>query len=299
VNGGLIMIPKIMAHGGAWEWDDALDTGKCTGLKEALSIGNEILQRGGAALDAVEQTVRSLENNPVFDAGTGGYLNQDGLVQLDALIIDGAVRDFGAVGGVTQVQNPITLARKIMEETPQCFFVGDGADKMAEKLGISLIPNEKLVTATMRDFYLAQRTDGPSDTVGAIAIDDQGNVAAATSTSGTPYKPAGRVGDSPIYGAGGYAENGIGTAGATGQGENIMRLLLSKYSCDKMAEGLTAVEAAKATMHYIDNIFDDSMAGVIVIDSNGNFGAAHTTPKLAFGWVDEQGEIQTAIKANF
>lgn len=293
------MLPRIMAHGGAWDWDDALDTGKCTGLKEALSIGYKVLQQGGAALDAVEQTVLSLENNPVFDAGTGGYLNQDGLVQLDALIIDGAARDFGAVGGVTQVKNPIMLARKIMEETPQCFFVGNGANRMAEKLGIPLISNEQLVTAAMRDYFLAQRTDGPSDTVGAIAIDINGNVAAATSTSGTPYKPAGRVGDSPMYGAGGYAENGIGAAGATGQGENIMRLLLSKYSCDKMAEGLTALEAAKATMRYIDNIFDNSMAGVIIIDSNGHFGAAHTTPKLAFGWVDDQGEIQTATKANF
>lgn len=293
------MTPRIMAHGGAWDWDDDLDAGKCAGLKEALSSGNEILQRGGTALDAVEQTVRSLENNPVFDAGTGGYLNQDGLVQLDALIIDGAARDFGAVGGVTQVKNPITLARKIMQETPQCFFVGDGADRIAEKLGIELIANEQLVTAAMRDFYLAQRTDGPSDTVGAIAIDSRGNVAAATSTSGTPYKPAGRVGDSPIYGAGGYAENGVGTAVATGQGENIMRLLLSKYSCDKMAEGLTALDAAQATMHYIDGIIDQSMAGVILIDSNGNFGAAHTTPKLAFGWVDDQGKIQTATKATF
>lgn len=130
-------------------------------------------------------------------------------------------------------------------------------------------------------------------------MDAGGNVAAATSTSGTPFKPAGRVGGSPIYGAGGYAENGIGAAGATGQGENIMRLLLSKYSCDKVAEGLNAVEAAKTSMTYIDNIFDDSMAGVIIIDSHGGFGAAHTTPKLAFGWGDEAGTIHTTTKSEF
>ncbi len=181
-------------------------------------------------------------------------------MQLDALIIDGSTHDFGAVGGVTRIKNPITLARKIMEETPHCFFVGPGADRMAEKLGIHLITNEELHTAAMRDFYQAKRTDGPSDTVGAIAMDSKGNVAEAATTSGTPYKQAGRVGDSPIYGAGGYAENGIGVAGATGQGENIMRVLLSKYSCDKMRDGMTARESAVASIQYIDGVIDVSMA---------------------------------------
>lgn len=292
------MKPRIMAHGGAWDWDDALDAEKCAGLKEALAIGYEILRKGGTALDAVEQTVCSLEDNPIFDAGTGGYLNQDGVVQLDALIVDGKKRDFGAVGGVTRVKNPIVLARRIMEETPQCFFVGEGADKIAEKVGVPLIANDQLVTAAMRDFYLAQRTDGPADTVGAVAIDSTGNMAAATSTSGTPFKPAGRVGDSPLYGAGGYAENGIGAAGATGQGEQIMRLLLSKYCCDKIAEGLTAPEAAKATMKYVENVFQHSMAGVIVVDATGAFGAAHTTPKLAHGWVDDRGSIYAKMKSD-
>lgn len=293
------MQPKIVAHGGAWDWDDALDQEKRAGIQDALAIGYKILQQGGSALDAVEHTVRSLEDNPIFDAGTGGYLNQDGLVQLDALIVDGANHNFGAVGGVTQVKNPISLARKVMEETPQCFFVGSGADKIAETLGVQRIANEQLVTPAMREHYLAQRKDGLSDTVGAVAIDRNGNVAAATSTSGTPYKPAGRVGDSPIYGAGGFAQNGIGAAGATGQGENIMRLLLSKYSCDRMAEGLTAQEAAKAAVQYADSVFKQSMSGVILVDADGNVGAAHTTPKLAFGWVDKQGTVHTATKSHF
>ena len=291
------MKATLMAHGGAWDWADELDPLKCAGLREALAQGYAILDQGGSALDAVEKTVIALENNPVFDAGTGGYLNREGVVQLDALIVDGAHHNFGAVAGVTAVQNPITLARKVMTETEQCFFVGAGADQLAAQLGIPAIQNEQLVTPAMRDYFQAQRTDGPSDTVGAIAIDADGNVAAATSTSGTPYKPSGRVGDSPLFGAGGYAQNGQGTVGATGMGENIMRVLLSKYTCDKLVEGRTAAEAAQSAMHYVDQIFDVSMSGVIVIDAHGRLGAAHTTPKLAFGWVDAQGEIHTHTHA--
>ncbi len=292
------MIPNIVAHGGAWNWDDALDAAKCAGIKEAMAIGYEILLKGGSALDAVQQTVIFLEDNPLFDAGTGGYLNQDGIVQLDALIVDGANHDFGAVAGVTRVQNPISLARQIMEKTEYCFFAGEGADRLAKKLGIPLISNKQLITPAMLDFYRTRSTDGPSDTVGAVAIDSRGNVAAATSTSGSPYKPAGRVGDSPLIGAGGYAENGVGTAGATGLGENSMRVLLSKYTCDKLAEGKKAPEAAQAAMRYVERIFENSMSGIIVIDQHGNPGAAHTTPKLAFGWVDDSGEIHSGTKVN-
>lgn len=292
------MTPTLIAHGGAWDWDDAQDGIKCSGLKEAVFRGYQVLQQGGTALDAVEQTVIALEDNPVFDAGTGGYLNQAGVVQLDALIVDGSKYDFGAVGGATRVRNPITLARKVMESTEQCFLVGEGADLMAEKLGISPIPNIELVTPEMRTFFASQQTEGPSDTVGAVALDHKGNVAVATSTSGTPYKPVGRVGDSPIYGAGGYAENGVGTTGTTGKGENIMRTLLAKYTNDQMATGLNAQAAAKAAMQHIEAIFQNSMSGVIVIDQQGNLGAAHTSPKLALGWVDHEGNIFSAVTAD-
>ena len=123
-------------------------------------------------------------------------------------------------------------------------------------------------------------------------------MAAATSTSGTPFKPVGRIGDSPLYGSGGYAENGLGAAGATGQGEHIMPFLLSKYACDKLAEYLPASNAAEAVMHYIKKFFDKPLAGVIITDKHGNLGAAHTTPKLAIGWVDDAGNIYAATKAN-
>ena len=292
------MQPRIMAHGGAWDWSDTLDAGKHKGLESALGEGQKVLDSGGSALDAVETTVIALENNPVFDAGTGGYLNQDGIVQLDALIIDGSTHDFGAVAGVSSVKNPVTLARKIMEETEQVFFVGEGAERQAVKLGIPVIKNEILVTPQMQKYFENRRTDGPSDTVGAIAMDKNGNFAAATSTSGTPYKPSGRVGDSPLYGAGGYAENNLGAAGATGQGEQIMRTLLSKHACDQISNGANAIDAAKASTDYFESLFGQSMSALIVIDKHGNLGASQTAPKLAFGWVDEQGNIRTAMHSS-
>lgn len=292
------MKPTIMAHGGAWEWGDALDSGKKVGIEQALACGYAVLRNGGTAVDAVESTVISLEDNPAFDAGFGGYLNEDGVVQLDALIVDGAQTDFGAVAGATTVKNPISLARRVLEDTDQCFFVGAGADSVSSRLGLEPVANEELVSPKMRAYYEAARTDGPNDTVGAIAIDRDGNVASATSTSGTPRKPAGRVGDSPILGAGGYAQNGVGAAGATGQGEQIMRLMLSKVACDALAGGATAAEAASIAAGKFGEKFQNSMSGIIVIDSNGGIGSAQTAPKMAFGWISSDGNIRTATNAS-
>ncbi|MEM7208414.1 MAG: isoaspartyl peptidase/L-asparaginase [Pseudomonadota bacterium] len=292
------MKPRMMAHGGAWDWDDALDFGKHQGLKIAIRAGQNILDNGGSALDAVEKTVIALEDNPVFDAGTGGHLNEDGIVQLDALIVDGSRHDFGAVAGVTSVKNPVALARKILEETNQVFFVGHGANQQAGKLGISPVANETLVTPEMREYFYDRRTDGPSDTVGAIAIDKDGNVAAAASTSGSPYKPAGRVGDAPFYGAGGYAENYIGAAGATGHGEMIARTLLSKHACDQISNGACAMHAAQKSIEYFELLNGKSMSALIVIDKDGNLGASQTAPKMAFGWVDLNGNIHTAMTSS-
>ena len=292
------MIPNIMVHGGAWQWDDALDQEKQYGIEKALAAGYKVLKNGGSALDAVERAVVTLENNPLFDAGTGGYLNQDGVVELDALIVDGAKPDYAGVAGVTKVKNPVVLARKIMEQTDFCFFIGDGANRMAQQLGIPLVANEVLVTESMRAFFQSRQEVGAGDTVGAVAIDKQGNLAAATSTSGLPFKPAGRVGDSPFLGSGGYAENGIGAAGATGKGENSMRVLLSKYACERLVTGFRAQEAASAAMTFVEKIYPSSMSGVIVLDRWGNPGAAHTTPKMAVGWIDEQGKIRSAVKVD-
>lgn len=289
------MKPMIVAHGGAWDWEDDLDAVKRRGVEKALAVGKQVLDQGGTALDAVEQTVLALEDDPTFDAGTGGFLNRDGEVQLDALIIDGRTVDFGAIAGVRKIKNPITLARAVMEQTEQVMFVGADADRIAKSLGVDWIENETLVIPAMRDFYNAQNTDGPNDTVGAIAVDRDGNFAAATSTSGTPFKPAGRVGDSPFFGAGGYAENGIGAAGATGQGEQIMRCLLSKVVCDGMARGLSAMNASVEASAFFDKRFAKSMSGVIAIDNAGRPGIAQTAPKMTCAWINEGGQIVSKV----
>lgn len=290
------MKPMIVAHGGAWDWEDDLDAAKRAGVEAAVRVGHAILNQGGTSLDAVEQTVLALENDPTFDAGTGGFLNRDGEVQLDALIIDGSTVDFGAVAGVRRIKNPITLARAVMEQTEQVMFVGEDADRIARDFGIDWIENETLVIPAMRVFFEAQKTDGPNDAVGAIALDQHGNFAAATSTSGTPFKPAGRVGDSPFFGAGGYAENGIGASGATGQGEQIMRTLLSKVLCDRMAEGMTAQQAADAATAHFDSKFPNSMSGVIAIDPQGGVGLAQSAPKITCAWVAPNGEVMSRVK---
>ncbi len=221
-------------------------------------------------------------------------------MQLDAFIADGAKLDFGAVAGVRRIKNPITFARRVMEQTEQVMFVGADADLMARSLDIDWIENETLVTPAMRQLYEDQRTNEANitagDTVGAVAVDRDGNFASATSTGGTPFKPAGRVGDSPFFGAGGYADNNIGASSTTGHGEQIMRCLLAKFSCDRMAAGRTAQEAADDTAAHFESRFPNSMSGVIIIDAKGQYGLAHTAPKMTCAWLDKDGTIISRVK---
>ncbi|MDX1407217.1 MAG: isoaspartyl peptidase/L-asparaginase [Saprospiraceae bacterium] len=284
----------IIAHGGAWHWDDRHDERKLKGVERAARIGRDILARGGTALDAVERTVIDLEDNPVFDAGIGGYLNRAGQVQLDALIAEGSSVTFGAVAGVTRLRNPICVARAIMERTPHHFFVGEGAEQLASRLGFDLIENEVLVTPEMRQYAALHQASG-HDTVGAVAIDRHGHCAAATSTSGSPNKPAGRVGDSPLFGSGGYAEDGVGAIGATGHGEQIMRLMLSRQAADLIRQGSAAPEAAQEAMQIAAQRFENPLCGLIIVDHHGRVGLAHTTPKMAVAWVQAGGPMQSGV----
>ena len=296
----------IIVHGGAWDWPDEQDAQKVPDLTAATEIGRKILAAGGSALDAVEKAVNYLEDAPTFEAGTGVPPNRNGVAQLDALIVDGRTRDFGSVAAVERVKYPISLARKVMEETAHCMFVGAGADELARELGMPLIPNIELVDEKSwrafveRDAAVLQPQWGKSqplghDTVGAVAIDQQGNVAAATSTSGSPFKPAGRVGDAPLLGSGGYALNGAGAVSCTGNGENIMRLMLANYAAGKMEAGLSAQEAADAAVAYAGSIYPNPMTGMIVVDAAGNLAFASSTPKIAVGWTAGD-EIRTAFR---
>ena len=165
----------LIAHGGAWDWADELDEAKNAAMQEAVAIGQAILAKGGSALDAVMQTVVFLEDDPLFDSGTGGCLNRDGVLQLDALLVDGNGPDFGAVGAVTQVKNPILLAGRIMTTMAEArFIVGEGANRLAAELGMPLVTNESLITASARADYEAAKVGQSGDTVGAVAIDQRG-----------------------------------------------------------------------------------------------------------------------------
>lgn len=289
------MQPALIIHGGAWDWSDSLDAPKAHSMTLALQAGWNILQSGGSALDAVEKVCNLLEDDPLFDAGTGSHLNADGVVEMDAIIVDAPSRNFGAVAGVQRVRYPISLARKVLEQTNHNFFIGAGADALAARLGVPLVPNITLVSRDELQVFLNKDTSGPSDTVGAIAIDSAGRMAVATSTGGTPGKPAGRVGDSPLFGAGAYADPELGGASATGKGEHCMRVLLSKYAVDAIA-AVPVTSAAEAAMNHIDHYFEQSMVGIIMLDKDGNPGAAHTTPKLACGWIDQHGTPHVTMR---
>ncbi|MGB1288166.1 MAG: isoaspartyl peptidase/L-asparaginase family protein [Aggregatilineales bacterium] len=294
------MKPAILVHGGAGPWVDETDEARKVSLKEAAMRGWQLLQEGKSALDAVEAATHILEDFPLFDAGIGSFLTANGEVEMDALLIDGATLNFGAIAGVKHVRYPISLARRVLT-MPQNFFVGAGADALAVKLGFEPVPNQFFVTdeerANFLESYAKKQPAGVgTGTVGAVAIDSNGNIASATSTGGSPNKIPGRVGDSPIFGAGGYADNRYGAAGATGVGENIMRVLLSKHAVDRIAAGDTASQAAQNSIAYIEDFISGSEAGLIVVDKDGNIGAAHTTSKLAIGWIDADGHPQASMK---
>ncbi len=294
------MRPAIIVHGGAGDWDNESDHADAVqGVYDAVKIGWEILSSGGSALDAVEDGVKFLENHPLYDAGIGSHLNQLGRVEMDALFIDGKIHNYGAVAGVQHVQHPISLARHILEDGEHCFIVGDGADRLAVKLGFEVIPNISFVTNREWERFRSERDKKEkakaTGTVGVVAIDSQGNIASGTSTGGTPHKLDGRVGDTPLFGAGGYVENDFGGASATGVGENIMRVMLSHYAIQQLKAGLSAQEAATASAHYINSFFEDSQAGIILVDKQGRVGAAHTTQAMMIGWADEDGNLHASM----
>src|SRR3972149_11465143 len=240
--------PVIVVHGGAWDIPKATWPAHVTGCRLGCLAGLEVLQSGGSALDAVEAAVRQLESGPTFDAGCGSFLNEDGKVELDASIMEGATLKAGAVAAVQRLLHPVSLARRIMEKTDHLLLVGAGAEKFARKMGMKFCPTSALLTGRELELWkklkkkrafhaktvFSGRPNGSTSlttkrgTVGAVALDAYGNLAAATSTGGTPRKMAGRVGDTPVIGAGTYADNTQGAVSCTGWGEGIMRICLPR-----------------------------------------------------------------------
>jgi beta-aspartyl-peptidase (threonine type) len=289
--------PVLVVHGGAWAMpDDAVDA-HLHGVRNALAAGWRVLDRGGAALDAVEEAVVVMEDDETFDAGRGSFLNRDGKVQLDALIMDGATLRAGGVGCVERLRNPVRAARKILSESPHVYFVGVGAEQFAAEHGVPLCENRDLVipreVERLRDYQQAAANAPPKDgndlfapeishdTVGAVALDRDGNIAAATSTGGTLNKAPGRLGDSSLIGCGCYADNLSAAVSTTGWGEPIMKLVLAKWTADRVLAGNLPEWAAAEAMNNLRQRVNGH-GGIIVLNALGQFGIAHNTPRMAW-----------------
>lgn len=298
--------PIILVHGGAWDIPKATWPEHIEGCRKGCEAGLKVLQFGGTALDAVEAAVRQLESDPTFDAGCGSFLNEDGEVELDASIMDGKTLKAGAVAAVRRLLHPVTLARRIMEETDHLLLVGTGAEKFARKMGMKFCPTTALLTGreleqwkklkTKKKFSAKSVFSGhPKGTVGAVALDSKGNLAAATSTGGTPRKMAGRVGDTPVIGAGTYADNLLGAVSCTGWGEGIMRIGLARLVLFHIQTGHSPVTAVKNAVEEMRRRVD-GYGGAILVTPKGQVGLYHNTPRMAFAHSDKTGEIKAGIK---
>ncbi len=285
--------PVLVVHGGAWAMPDDVVRAHEEGVRNALAAGWRVLEQGGLAIDAVEEAVVVMEDDDTFDAGRGSFLNRDGKVQLDALIMDGARFRAGGVGCVERIRNAVRAARKVLEDSPHVYFVGDGAERFAAEHGIPLIDNSELVVErevlrlkeaqqNHADAESASIFQNSHDTVGAVALDSRGRLAAATSTGGTFNKASGRVGDSSLIGCGCYADE-VAAVSTTGWGEPIMKLVLGKWAVDCIHQGRSPEEAAWQAMAYLEKR-GDGHGGIILLDKRGRIGLAHNTPRMAFGY---------------
>jgi L-asparaginase / beta-aspartyl-peptidase len=289
--------PVLVVHGGAWDIPDGMVEAHLNGVRNASAAGWRVLEAGGSALDAVEEAIVVLEDDETFDAGRGSFLNRDGKVQLDAFIMDGATLRGGGVGCVERLRNPVRAARKILSDSPHVYFVAEGAERFAAEHGIALCRNEDLVipreVERLRAYQAQASKDGNDlfapashdmlshDTVGAVALDRAGNIAASTSTGGTLNKAPGRLGDSSLIGCGCYADNLSAAASTTGWGEPIMKLVLAKWAADRVESGSMPEWVAQEAINYLKQRLNGH-GGIILLDAQGRFGIAHNTPRMAW-----------------
>jgi len=290
---------RLVIHGGAGSEriahdDPAHEAQARAGLEEALAAGSAILERGGSAVDAVEDAGRVLEENPCFNAGRGSVLTEHGEVELDAAIMDGRTRAAGAVSGLKTTRAPISLARRLMESGPHVFLAGTAADRFAASAGIEQVDNDFFILAERRrqlEEALAAGTAADPikyGTIGAVAVDRQGDVAAATSTGGITAKRWGRVGDSPLIGAGTYADNRAAAVSATGSGEYFIRAVAAhelaariRLGCEPLQQALDAVLADIASL--------GGKGGLIAVAPSGDAAWGFTTPAMYRGMADATG----------
>src|SRR6266852_1506366 len=291
------MKPSLIVHGGAWD-----------------------ISQGGSALDAIEAAIIVLEDDPVFDAGYGSHLNLDGHVECDAIVMNGATLRAGAAATLQRVKNPIQAARKILENCPHMMLVAEGAERFAAEHGIKLCKREEMVSEAEHEAWMKCKGDKHAaehhrgheqGTVGAVAIDAEGNLFAATSTGGTCCKLTGRVGDSPLIGCGCYADSEVGVVSCTGYGEAIMKVVLAKTAADflrhppdagihpgivlpKQHSPTPASLAARAAVHILAKR-THATGGLILLDRRGNPGFAFNTPRMAYAYVAGDGNFVVSV----
>ena len=292
---------KLVIHGGAGviersKMTPEKDVAIRAALNRALDTGSKMLSSGGTALDAVEATVKVLEDDPNFNAGRGSVLTHEGSHELDASIMDGRTRAAGAVAGATSTRNPISLARAVMEKSPHVLLAGDGADRFSREQGLKQVSNRYFSTPERRrqleemkaKNLSAREVEYKYGTVGAVALDSQGHVAAATSTGGMTGKRWGRVGDSPLIGAGTYADDRGCAVSGTGWGEYFIRVGVAHEICARMRlDGVSAQAAADAVMAEVKALGGDG--GVIVVTPKGARVYSFNTAGMYRGMADQSG----------
>jgi beta-aspartyl-peptidase (threonine type) len=301
--------PVFVIHGGAGvvakEITPEKEKAFRAELQHALEAGYAVLKGGGSSLDAVSKTIVMMEDSPLFNAGKGAVFNHDGKNELDASIMDGATLRAGSVANVHRIRNPILLARAVMEKSPHVMLVGDGAEQFAQSIGVALVDPKYFYTEErwqQLQEELKKEQDKSADpskapghgTVGAVALDKQGHLAAGTSTGGMTNKRFGRVGDSPIIGAGTYA-NAKCAVSATGWGEFYIRANAAHDICARVEyKGEPVAQAAKeVVMEVVPKLGGDG--GVIALDTDGNFATPFNTEGMFRAWIDRDGKMHIAI----
>lgn len=302
----------LIAHGGAGNIRPGGEQRAVEGMDAAARLGREILLAGGSALDAVCATVVALEDNPAYNAGTGSCLNYDGFIEMDACVMESTNARAGAVAALRGVKNPILVARKVMEETDHVMLAGEGAQRFARTMGFAA--HDPITAQRREDWedkkrriaevlgprslnvrrFLKEHPAYSGGTVGAVAVDAQGRLAAATSTGGVTLKLVGRVGDTPIPGAGNYASEHV-AASATGTGEYVMRLVSTRAVSERVAHGESLEAAVRAALAEMGTAFDADV-GIIAVDRHGNPVAQHRTRDMPHAWFSGEGPIEARAR---
>lgn len=290
----------LVIHGGAGGMEekmpDSLKQEYLSSLNRALEIGEQILANNGTSIDAVEKVVNYLEDNPLYNAGKGSVLTSEGKAEMDAAIMNGKDLSCGSVTGIKRIKNPISLARAVMEKSKHVFLAGLGAEKFAKEVGFKFVNPKYFLTENRYDKWLKEKNEikkKKKGTVGAVALDKSGNLAAATSTGGLSMKKPGRIGDVPVIGAGTYANNKTCAVSCTGQGEKFIKNTVA-FNVSAMIE-YKNMKLSDAVSEMINNRLSPDDGGLIAVDKDGNFTLQYNTKSMLRGFVTSDGKREVKI----